>query len=56
MKKIRVTIFRLLFTDHEQTAIINALYRRVDDSRTKDLNGEQKIRTTCNNLANELMS
>lgn len=53
---MRKFIFNLLFNEHERTAIINALYRRVDDERSKNVKGEDKIRSTCNEIANELMS
>lgn len=53
---MRKFIFNLLFNQDERTAIINALYRRVDDERTKDLHGEKEIRETCKDIAQELMS
>ena len=53
---MRKIIFNLLFNNKERTAMINALYRRVDDDRSKDVKGEKEIRETCNKIATELMS
>lgn len=53
---MRKLFFKWLFNRQEQTAIINALYRRKDDCSSYNVNGELQIRTTCSNLAKELMS
>lgn len=53
---MRKKIFNLLFNEKERTAIINALYRRIEDDRTKDVKGENEIRETCKKIATELMS
>ncbi len=53
---MRKIIFNLIFNQSEITAIINALYRRIEDDTTKDIKGENEIRKTCKNLAKELMS
>jgi len=49
-------IFNLLFNEKEKTAIINALYRRTYDDRTKDVKGENEVKHTCQRIATELMS
>jgi hypothetical protein len=53
---MRTIIFNWLFNKHERTAIVNALWRRVDDDRSKEVEGENKIRETCKSIAQELMS
>lgn len=52
----RKLVFGFMFTESEQTAVINALYRRVDDNTTKEVIGETKIKETCKKIATELMS
>jgi hypothetical protein len=44
-----------MFNKEEQTAIINALYRRADDLSTKEVDGDERLRTVCRNIAMELM-
>ena len=46
--------FKLLYSKDEQTAIINALFRRVDDNRSENVKGEKEIRDTCHKIAMEL--
>ncbi len=53
---MRKLLFKWLFTDKEQTAIINALYRRRDDATTHNVGGETEIRNICGKIAKELMS
>lgn len=53
---MRKYIFSLLFNKKEQTAIINALYRRSDDKTTENVQGEKEIKMLCANIAKELMS
>lgn len=48
-------IFGIMFNKEEQTAIINALYRRADDLSTKEVDGDERLRTVCRNIAMELM-
>lgn len=38
--KMRKLFFRLFFTKEEQTAILNALWRRQNDSTTYETNGQ----------------
>jgi hypothetical protein len=54
-RKTRSEKFLELFVPEERVAIINALYRRVDDDRTKDIHGEQNIRSACSRIAKELI-
>lgn len=51
----RSTDFRRIFNEEEQTAIINALYRRADDLSTKEINGDERLRAVCKNIATEMM-
>lgn len=53
IKKIRVWLFTKIFSESEQTSIINALWRRVDDKTTDSRSG-QLLRYECKKLAMEL--
>jgi len=58
MKKTRAEKFREMFSSEEQTAIINALYRRnySQISENKIDNREMQLICMCQELAKELMS
>lgn len=55
---MRRWIFRMLFSDLERVAIINALWRRSEDKTDISENPEDKgaIRYVCKNIATELMT
>ena len=53
---MRKIIFKWAFSTKEQTAIINALYRRAADLSTSKIEGDEIIRLTCDDIAKELMS
>jgi len=52
---MRKFIFNFIFNEKEKTAIINALYRRVDDKTTENISGEKELTSLCSKLAKEFM-
>lgn len=52
----RWELFVKMFSDEEQTAIINALFRRSTDLGTIEKKGDEKIRETCKAIAMEMMT
>lgn len=55
----RSEIFSIIFNEQEQTAIINALWRRGDDDSGLRINQNlieenEKLKSTCRSLAKEL--
>ena len=53
---MRKLLFKWFFSGAEQTAILNALWRRQDDYSTYNVSGEKEIRNICGRIAKELMS
>lgn len=51
---LRKKILKQLFTEQEQVAIINALYRRSKDFSTNFIEGDESVRNTCESIANEM--
>lgn len=50
----RGEIFTLIFTEQEQTAILNALWRRSQDDKDNGMPQNETIKLTCKKLAMEL--
>jgi len=53
----RSELFHLMFSDYEQTAIINALFRRSKDDTDKGTEVEKEnegIKLTCHEIAMEI--
>lgn len=50
----RSEIFTLIFTEQEQTAILNSLWRRSQDDTDKGSLQNENIKLTCKKLAMEL--
>jgi hypothetical protein len=55
LKALRPLFFSRMFSEEEQTAIINALYRRADDLSTNNIQGDERLRTICRDIAMEMM-
>lgn len=55
MSPVNLMLIKTLFTQREMAFIINALYRRANDTSTCSVDGDGDVRNYCYDLANQLM-